>query len=183
MDNVMIDLETWGRTPKAVVTQIAGIYFDPESGALGEEFNTNINAVTELANDFTVDAETLYFWFNQSPAALHAAIGAKGERNQSKYSWQGFAWFLQDAKNIWCHATFDYPICVEHWKHYGIKTTWPYWAPKDLRSIVEVAGIDHRKYKTRAAASGSTIHSALDDCKVQIEYLVDSLKKIKEGSK
>jgi len=80
MQNLMIDLETWGNTPAAAVIQVAGIYFDPKTKKLGKQFNMHIDAQSEMDEGFNVNADTLYWWFNQSGLAQVSAIGDKHDR-------------------------------------------------------------------------------------------------------
>jgi hypothetical protein len=174
--DVMLDLETWGKGTNAVVVQIGAAYFDRDTKHIGDTFNKHIDAESEMAKGFRADADTLYWWLSQHPDAQTAAMGVKRNRVQSSVAWTALNNFLSGAENIWCHATFDFPIVSVHNRHLGIKPSYKYWAPKDLRSIVEAAKIDTRKYKKKPG--NLVLHSAIDDCVLQIDYLVDALREL-----
>ena len=53
----------------------------------------------------------------------------------------------------------------------GIKPVVKYTQVRDLRTIVDLANIDIRKYKLDGIH-----HNAIDDCLFQIKYLVDAIK-------
>ncbi|HAU5802086.1 3'-5' exonuclease [Citrobacter freundii] len=43
MNNLMIDLETMGKKPNAPIVSIGAVFFDPQSGELGQEFYSAVN--------------------------------------------------------------------------------------------------------------------------------------------
>ncbi len=43
MNNLMIDLESMGKKPNAPIVSIGAVFFDPQSGELGQEFYTAVN--------------------------------------------------------------------------------------------------------------------------------------------
>jgi len=176
--DVMLDLETWGNRPYCVVVQVGISEFDRETGVIGQLLAAHIDAASEMQRNFRVDADTLYWWLSQDKNAQIAAMGGKLSRMQSKVVWTQVNDFLEDAENIWCHASFDAAIVNEHLRMWGIKPKFKYWAFKDLRTLVEIAEIDTRPYKARSA--GVRIeHNALDDCAIQVAYCVDAMKKLK----
>jgi hypothetical protein len=166
----MIDFETWGNTAGAVVVQIGAVYFDPKTGDLGKELKLWVNAEEEMRKGFRANADTLYWWFTQSKDAQDSAMGKPNDRVGCNMAWRSFNQFLAQAESIWCHATFDGAILNTHLKYLGIRPTFKYWAIKDLRTLIEMAGIDTRQYKT------GVLHDAVVDCKNQIRYTCDAFK-------
>jgi hypothetical protein len=173
MKNVMVDLETWGRASYACVVQIGACYFDPATGEIGDTFSVHVNAKSEMARGFRVDPDTLYWWFSQSKDAQEQALGTSASRLDSYQAWYKLNAFVKGADSIWLHASFDGAMVNEHLRLHKIFPSFPYWAMKDLRTLVEMAKIDTRQYK---ATNTGIAHSALDDCKLQVKYTVDAMK-------
>ena len=175
MNDVMIDLETWGNNQSSVVVQIGACWFDRHTGAIGETFKEHISAESEIKAGFTTDASTLYWWFDQSKEAQESAIGAYRDRRSSGYAWGKLNSFLLSAENIWCHASFDAAIVNYHMNTLNLRKNFKYYAFKDLRTLTELAGVDIRRYKKETSG---ILHDALDDCKLQVKYAVDSFNKL-----
>ena len=173
--SIMIDLETWGKSGGAVVVQVGAIEFNPETGEELSKLQLWIDAEDEMRRGFRCDASTLYWWFTQDKDAQLLACGKDWQREQCNRAWEKVNQFLKDATAIWAHGSFDMPIVNTHLNHLRITPLYPYWAPKDLRTLVEIAGIDTRKYKAEATG---VLHNALDDCRLQIRYYLDSMKRI-----
>ena len=55
----MIDLETLGVSPGSVISSIAAVQFDINTGEIGRQFYKNIDLQQSLDNGFTINAETL----------------------------------------------------------------------------------------------------------------------------
>jgi hypothetical protein len=172
-NNVMIDLETWGKNSDAVVVQVGAVYFDRRTGEIGDEFNMAVDAQTEFDSGFMADPGTLYWWFEQSKEAQQLAMGAQKNRHPSEMVFMMLNAFLRNAEAIWCHASFDAPIISHHLRTHGISQSFPYWAWKDLRTLVEITGVNTRKHKQNA---NGVLHDAIQDCKIQIGYCCEAFR-------
>ena len=173
MKDLMIDIETMGNTPNAVMIQLAGIFFDRKTGETGREFcmSLNIEACERLG--FVKDQSTEDWWKTQNQNVLHEILN-KTETPIVVIS--KFVEFLgKDIKDIlvWSHATFDFPI-VQNYLKKLTPSFMPYRGARDIRTLVDLSGIDLNKYDW---ANGKT-HNALDDCKFQIKYCVDAMNMI-----
>jgi len=172
MKDVMIDIETLGNGKTAIPVQIGGIYFDRNTGELGQKFKQNIDARDAEKHGCQFDADTVYWWLSQSPEAI--ASFTSGELLPLRTVFERLDIFLLDAKAIWSHATFDFVILQETYKLLGMKTM-QYKKARDIRTLVDIAGVDPKDVKFKRVG---THHDALDDCRYQILYCVDALKKI-----
>lgn len=65
----MIDIETLGNQSNSVITSIAGVEFDLDSGQTGKEFSINVDIQSCLDIGLEINASTLIWWFNQSKDA------------------------------------------------------------------------------------------------------------------
>src|SRR5690625_5684115 len=80
MRHVMIDIETLGRTPGCPVVAIGAVLFDPDTGALGAEFEETVTLTDAMAG-FVVDPETVAVWLGLSADARAALL--RGNRSLS----------------------------------------------------------------------------------------------------
>lgn len=164
--DVMIDIETMGTRSTAMIVQIGACYFNRETGEIGKEFLVNTHAVDD---NFTVDHGTLTWWLEQSEEArmsitdISMGIDIAVER---------LSFFLEDAKYLWSHATFDIPILLHAFDVYKWKFPIHYSKMRDIRTLMDLA--DHRGTKEREGIH----HNALDDCKYQVGYCVEAMNKL-----
>ena len=173
VSDIMLDLETFGTNPNAVIVQIGACYFDRVTGEIGEKFLKNIDAVESVKLGFKMDPETICWWLSQSPEAIKSIIDITKFKWHPSIAIEAFNDFVKPDSNIWSHATFDMVILMEHYRIIGIKPKFDYRNSRDLRTIVALAGIDVDSYEKIGIA-----HNALDDCLFQVKYAVDCLRKL-----
>ena len=168
MKDVMLDLETWGNRHNSVVVQIGACYFNRYTGEIGSTYEVHVDAEDEMASGFDVDASTLYWWMSQSKEAQKMAHGLMHERKSCHSAWHYFNEFLNKAKYIWSHATFDFVIMTNHFHVLGIKPKVLFRGARDIRTLVDLSGV---KFGKRTG----THHNALDDCKHQVKYCTKAI--------
>ncbi len=161
----MFDLETLGHKENAVIIQIGACYFDLNDAR--DTFFEEINAKSGIDAGFEMTVETVGWWMNQDPRPditqggnIYGAI-------------IDFNWFASRAKRIWCHVSFDCQIIINHFKKFISNPSIHYKQFRDLRTLVDLAGLNLDDYKRVG-----THHNALDDCLFQIQYCIDGLKKL-----
>jgi len=64
MNNLMIDLETMGTGPNSLVIAIGAVFFEPETGELGEEFYINIDWQSGIDAGLEMNADTVRSYFS-----------------------------------------------------------------------------------------------------------------------
>lgn len=171
MKDVMIDLETLGNSNNAVVVQIGACYFDSGTGEVGDTFQVNVDAESSLRAGFEVSGSTIYWWLGQGTDAQTSIL--RGEKEDVATAFNNLNLFLKKARCIWSHATFDFVILMNHLNRLNIKPKFHYRSARDIRTLVDLAKIDHKGYE-RAGIH----HNALDDCIYQVRYTVDCIKAI-----
>lgn len=171
MKDVMVDIETLGNGKNACVVQIGACYFDRLTGEIGETFKVNIDARSAVKEGAELDADTVYWWLRQSPEAI-ASITAE-PLNEIRKAFFALNLFLQDAKYIWSHATFDFVILTETYKRLDIKPTFRYNAARDIRTLVDLA-----KISTVATPREGLHHDGLADALHQVKYCVLAFQKL-----
>lgn len=173
MKDLMIDIETMGTGNNAVMIQLAGVFFNKDTGETGDEFCMGIDVKSCLDWGFVTTQETIDWWANQDQNILRHI-------QETAYPVDHvIEWFYDFYKNtkgdikIWSHATFDFVIVQNYLakigKHMVHKNA------RDIRTLVDLSGIDLKKYDWKMKT-----HDALDDCKFQIKYCVDAMKLIKD---
>lgn len=69
MKHLMIDIEAMDDKPTAAITAIAAIFFNPETGEIGESFSRRINLEDSMNKGGTASAEVILRWLRQ-PAGV-----------------------------------------------------------------------------------------------------------------
>lgn len=172
MKDLMIDIETMGRGENAVMIQLAGVFFDRETGEAGNEFCKSLSISSCKDFGFEEHEETVKWWSEQNQDILRAIL-SKAEHALDVMD--SFVDFLgKDLKElkIWSHATFDFPI-VQAYLQRTTKSFMPYKGARDIRTLVDLSGINLDNYDWNKKT-----HNALDDCKFQIQYCVDAMRAI-----
>lgn len=67
MNHLMLDIETLGTSADAIFLSVAGVQFDPMTGALGEKFYKNVTLSSAIEAGRTINADTLKWWLEQKP--------------------------------------------------------------------------------------------------------------------
>lgn len=166
MKDVMIDIETMGTRSTSMIVQIGACYFNRHTGDIGKTFLTNIKHKDDR---FTVDWDTISWWLGQSEDARKSITKLALPVDEAV---RDLAEFLKDAKYIWSHATFDIPILLNAFNVVGEKFPIHYRMMRDIRTLMDLA--DHTSESKRAGVH----HNALDDCKFQVQYCSEAMRKI-----
>ena len=169
LEHLMIDLETLGTGPRAVITQIGACWFGMD-GTIGATFSANINIQSALDAGLQVDGDTIKWWFGQPEAARtfvkDTDIIIKVLRR--------FQTFCTGAKNVWSHATFDMPILFNAYRECEEKIPFHYRAPRDIRTLVWLWGGKQEREPRNDK------HDALADCLYQVKYVTKCYKDIQD---
>ncbi|KLP41766.1 3'-5' exonuclease [Enterobacter ludwigii] len=73
MKHLMIDIEAMDDKPTAAITAIAAVFFDPESGEVGNKFYRRICLADAMSHGGTVSAEFILWWLRQ-PSETRAQL-------------------------------------------------------------------------------------------------------------
>lgn len=172
MKDLMLDIETLGNTPNAVIVQIAAAYFDRETGEVGLVFNENINIESSMSEGFEVSPNTIRWWLNQPSEVINSVFSDIGEDIYSVL--RHFMSFANQAETIWSHATFDFVIVNNALRRLGMKQL-PYQVARDIRTLVDLTGFDYKDFPREG-----THHNALDDVMHQIKYCVAAMRELRK---
>lgn len=171
MKNIMVDIETLSTIPGGTILQIGAVEFVPETGEIISEFLVNINREDSICWGFTTSVETVQWWEKQSKEAKDSLNNPKPVSVCEALT--QFNQFVKDS-TIWCHANFDLPfICVALAK-IDTKPSWYFKNYVDLRTLFRFHNYDVKKCIRN---EDNIYHSAIGDCKFQIECVQEAITK------
>ncbi len=167
--DVMLDLETMGKTSNAALVSIGAVEFNIETGETGREFYRVIDLQSCLDIGLKVQASTIYWWLQQSEAA-RKRIYAKGE-NIRDVLVAFHDWMLEGTEKvkIWGNsARFDIGLLEDAYVACGMDNPWYFRSEMDVRTLVAFAPYIKANYPMIGVE-----HDPIDDCKHQIGYCVE----------
>lgn len=170
--HIMIDLETMGQRFDAPVVSIGAVYFDPETGRLGDTFYAAID-ITDAFRWGRPDGSTVKWWMGQDALARVAAT--EGEE-LLKSALERFSQWYAKSSPVWGNgATFDISILEYAYGRLGGKQPWQFWDVRDCRTIKDIGS--HLKVDTKVQQG--VAHNALDDAKSQARWVSEIWMKLK----
>lgn len=171
----MIDLETLSTKTNASIIEIAAVAFDINTGQIDNEIDILISPDYWGKDNRDVSGDTILWWMQQSPEAS-TRFKQKGTTLEralhdlfsfiNNYSYQEVY--------VWGNgATFDISILQSAYEYFEISLPWKFRNIRDLRTIVAL----QPDIKDKTEFVGIK-HNALDDCKHQIKYLVNTMQSV-----
>lgn len=184
-NHLMIDLETMGTQPTAAIVSIGAVFFDPETGELGDEFYEVIDLHSAMSlPGTTVDADTIKWWLKQSSEARSEIV--KDGSSHLGYVLLMLAAFMRSygaisSLKVWGNgASFDNIILRSACERAEIKAypdIWCWYNDRDVRTMVEIGralGFDPK----RDMPFDGVQHNALADAKHQAKYVSAIWQKV-----
>lgn len=164
----MIDIETMGNTPRAPVLSIGAVFFDPETGELGDEFYQVVDLQDALYWR-KAQGDTLGWWLGQGESVRKSLTKGGSSLKDVLKSFAAFC--KKGGGNIrpWGNgADFDIAILNDAFAQQKITPPWKHWNVEHCRTLVSLTDsyIDRRDFKRKG-----THHNALDDAKHQVEWV------------
>jgi hypothetical protein len=164
----MIDLETLGTMPNAPVVAIGAIFFNPETGDLGDTFDAAID-VEDAMRYGRVSGSTLKWWLGQGDEARQKVVRGKHPATLVFEKFDAFC--RKHGTNIcpWGNgASFDITILEYAFGRILEKPApWKFWNVRDCRTIKALAdGIVEYQGALQGVA-----HTALDDATHQAKWV------------
>ena len=171
--NVMLDLETLGTGPNAVILSIGATCFNIEKGTkpFGDSFYCKIDIQSCLDMNLTVDASTIMWWASN----LKEGIGGSTFDREGRYPlgdalMKFKSWYEQTNGLIWGDGDFDTVILKNAFIACSIEIPWNFKKVRCFRTI--------RKMFPRVEWNSAYVeHSALSDSMAKAEYLVTLFRK------
>ena len=178
MEHLMLDIETLGTDPGAVILSIAAVEFELDTGKTGREFFWKIDLEDSVRHGFNIDPATLKWWLGQNPEVLKQNIEIeKGglANSQVEYVMQEicslFLYSFSTDVKVWGNSNrFDMGILAPYFKATNSRLPWKYSCERDVRTLVSFAPDIKGVVVVKAKEDGLDLHNPIIDCKLQIEY-------------
>lgn len=179
MNNVMIDLETFGTKSNSVIVSLGAVRFDIETGEMGEEFYARIDIDSCLKAGLEVSGKTIKWWLTQNEAARQEV--AKGGEMLQKVLYDFDSYLgnvgIGNHNIVWSNGLrFDISLLEDAYNKTDLPVPWEFRYERDVRTLVSFA--PEIKSKTVNTWNG-TLHHAIADCKLQIKYCSEIYSKLK----
>lgn len=172
MTDIMLDLETLGLRPGAVVLGVGAVAFDRRTWRIESTFYQEISIASSCALGLVADPQTVAWWAAQGEEAR--AILAPERQAEAKdvahiakvyVDWHRLHAGPRDP--VWAQGSdMDPPIWAEVIERAGLEVPWRYGAKRDTRTAYDVLGLD----PARVPREGIH-HNALDDALHQVRCL------------
>ena len=174
--DIVIDLETLGTSSNAAILSIGAVMVDRVRGKIEGSFYAALDIDEVLRTGGVCDGSTIQWWMKQGDAAK-SVFGHQTAPVQHALVTLA-DWMLLDDDGVppkdikvWGNGdTFDNVILSNMFTRMGLKTPWHYWNNRDLRTAVDISGVDKK-----AIPFDGTQHNALEDAKHQAKILLRCL--------
>jgi len=176
MIDVMVDLETWGTRPGCMFRSLGAVFFDPETGQLGDEFYSNISEASCKKLKMHKDEGTIAWWAKPENALANKQLAE--DQQPIVEVLERFVKFWKNGRGIWFWsqgANFDEPLLAWAFHAAGIRQPWEFHKAQDTRTAYRMA-----RFNPFTVKRPGTYHNALDDSKHQVT-LVSMAHKKRDG--
>jgi hypothetical protein len=174
LNDVMVDLETWGTSPGSMIRSLGAVFFDPETGQLGDEFYCNITETSCKKLKMYKEEGTVAFWAKPEHALANKQL-SEGQLPIEEVVEKFAVFFGRGGRWFWSQgANFDEPLLSWVYRALGKKQPWRFHEAQDTRTIYRVSGLNTFSIKRQG-----TYHNALADCKHQVLCVSMGHKKLR----
>lgn len=172
IDQAMIDLETFGVKSYSAIVSIGVVMFDITTGEIGDKLRVDIDLQSCIDIGLAIDASTVLWWLGQSTEAQQDLLHYPEYNDTKRFNIHTALFQLyeflnnRELKGVWGNgASFDLGLLHNAYeKNKALKAPWPYWAERDVRTLVSLAP-DIKK-----SIINDLPHSPIHDCIYQIKY-------------
>lgn len=176
MHHLMLDIETLDIKPSAVILVVAAVFFDPQTGQLGAEFENAVSSQKDQPGR-TISLDTVAWWAKQSDEARKLAFGGTESLKRTLTSLSRFIHMNStDQVKVW-GKEFDCTILEHAFQQLDMPCPWKFWDTQDVRTVITLAELLGFNPKKERAFEG-TPHRALDDAKHQARYVADTISAL-----
>jgi exodeoxyribonuclease VIII len=177
--DVVIDLETLGTGPDAIITQIGMVEFDITTGKIGRKYLQNVDAQSCLDLGMKLDLSTLKWWLSQDLRVFKNSLERGLELPAVLLEVNNWLFAVSNkmigAIYLWGNgASFDNVLLKGAFDRCKYKYPIKYYNDRDMRTIVDLAAIkmdiDPKLLKNKIEFKG-TKHNAVDDCVWEAEVI------------
>lgn len=192
MIDLMIDIETLGTSPDAIVIGIAAVLFNSETGEIIQRRFWMPNQRLQEEAGRTMDKSTLIWWGEQigktsnpmKDRLLHMVQGSDANKEMASDILDDLIQIAAGCDGyFWCKGVgFDFPILKSYFKSFGLESPFEsnggFRRQCDSRQLrIFWERLTGEKYTP--LPNDLTPHNPMDDCLIQIAEVCDIWKKLK----
>lgn len=176
--DVMVDIETWGTGPDAVVRAVAAVAFAPWTGEVLDSAVWDLRGLIDRQLELggTVDPDTVHWWGKMPDDGLGAYL--RLARHMMPFTQpeglddavsriEGFI-VSHSPRCCWSRGAFDYPILARLLDKQGVSPPWQFWQLRDVRTLDDLV----------PPIMPDRPHHPLSDCLAQIEQVRAALSLV-----
>ncbi len=173
----MVDIETLDTGPSSIVLSLAAVQFDAATGEPGRRLVLHPDLHEQILAERTMSADTLLFWTKQGGTdAFRDAFRGDGRRGVGDCLAALYDFLIPAHGGVWARSpSFDLVILESMYLKWRSPLGWKYWQTRDVRTIMDAAGIHHN---WRPANWAGVAHSPVDDCLLQIAQVTEARREI-----
>lgn len=173
------DIETLGTRGDAAILSIGICPFNRGTGETGPEFYREINLDSAIKYG-SITGDTLAWWIRQGEGARR--LFAEGKRDGIMNVLLAMEEYIKktsgdcDEIYVWGNgATFDIAIIENTWTTLMAgEVPWKYWGIRDLRTLVDAAGLDKNEIAFEGVA-----HNAAADARHQAKIAIACFQRLR----
>lgn len=181
--HIMLDLETLDNSPTSYLLELAAVEFDPITGEIINELHLRTPR-NEPQDKSTASASTV-LWWQQTNSKKFEDLCKNGDETYSLSEicakLRDFFYTKDGSLYVWCTGTFDTDIINHFVKSYDSYTRGnlvEFWQVCDVRTARTLA---RELGAIEPEVSEDELHSALNDCRRQIQYVSGLCKLVKRS--
>lgn len=165
----MIDIETLGTQPSAIVLSIGAVVFSMYDGELFDTFYAKLELASQAAAGRTRDESTVAWWAQQPDAARNEAFELEGKKPAREALDELSDLFnAGEISSVWGNgANFDNVIVADLYRTFHRKAPWRFWQDRCFRTVRAL----HDPRGRLMPKFNGTPHHALHDALHQTAYL------------
>lgn len=180
-ENLMIDLETLGNKPGAVITEIAAVPFNwnNKNSTAEDAFYRKISIDSCLKAGLKIQADTLEWWGQQDLTVLRNMLDQKNAipLDQALYEFKLYLEALKPSQlKVWGNSNrFDLGILAAAYTAVNNQEIpWYFRHERDVRTLVDL----YPEIKQNHIWKGK-LHTPIDDALNQINYCIEIKNNLK----
>lgn len=180
-EHVMVDIETLGRTPGAIITEIAIVPFnwDNKNENAKDSFYRKISLESSVKAGLKIDTNTLVWWSEQNPEVYKKMMDQTNTipLDQALFELKVYLDSLHPSTlQLWGNSNrFDLGILAYTYELLGRQLPWLFRNERDVRTLVSL----YPEIKANHIFEGN-LHNPIDDCINQIDYVVETKNRLKK---
>lgn len=170
MRDIMIDIETLGTSPGSAIISIGAVAFDARTALIGDEYFVAISAESAVEAGLSINPKTVSWWMKQADAARAEAFSGTASLIEGLSGLASMI-FREDPERVWAKPPmFDLTLLESAYGKLDLPTPWHYRTPRDLRTLLDLSGVEIEQTPNK--------HRALDDAIVQANAVIDSYRRL-----